>query len=240
MQDFTSHLLRSYFASTDWHPANSYLHLTSSSSTILLDFPIPTGVSLAVSSSPSSTFYSNHRLRCMPHLTGSAGYVFARTEKPLRLVGQEGDQDGESGIAGLRLRQCLDRFRIVNVPKRPEPKTQRWETDSGVEKRGEKGRDQSGDTDVVTDAKLSSLQFSTRLPIVWLSPCSLCSTGRSAHHTDITHLEPHCHGLLLSPSAAVDVQLQCSQFSRIISATSAAKSWCHGSRRYQSALYASE
>lgn len=141
MQDFTSHLLRSYFASTDWHTANSYLHLTSSSSTILLDFPIPTGVSLAVSSSPSSTFHSSHRLRCMPHLTGSAGYVFARTEKPLGLIGQDGDEGHEGGIAGIRLRQCLDRFRIVNVPKRPEPKTQRWETDSGVEKRGEKSID---------------------------------------------------------------------------------------------------
>jgi hypothetical protein len=105
MQDFPSYLLRHYFHSTDWHPSNSYLNLTSHSSSILLDFPIPNGLALSLSSSPTSAFFSTHRLRALPSLGGCAGYVVARTEKPL-------------AFGGTGLREVLERFRIVQISRR--------------------------------------------------------------------------------------------------------------------------
>ncbi|CAO1612928.1 unnamed protein product [Sympodiomycopsis kandeliae] len=117
MQDFTSQLLRAYFASTDWHPYNSYLHLTSFSSSILLDFPIPSGLSFSISSSPSPIFYSTHKLRALPQLAGSLGYVFASTDRPL-VLGHEQQQRETSAGGNWRLQDVLERFRIVNVPSR--------------------------------------------------------------------------------------------------------------------------
>lgn len=115
MRDFTSHLLRAYFTSTDWQPHNSYLHLTSSSSSILLDFNIPTGLSFSISSSSSPTFFSTHKLRALPDLAGSLGYVFAKTDRPLQLG--IGGPDGTT--SDLKLRDVLERFRVVNVPSNP-------------------------------------------------------------------------------------------------------------------------
>lgn len=142
MQDFTSHLLRAYFASTDWHPHNSYLHLTSLSSSILLDFPIPNGLSLSISSSPSPIFFSTHRLRALPQLAGSLGYIFASTERPLLLPSSRSTTlTGEEGIAtrDVGLRDVLERFRIVNVPSRPVGKDEVWQGGERVDTRGEYG-----------------------------------------------------------------------------------------------------
>lgn len=138
MPDLTSHLLRAYFAATDWHPYNSYLHLTSSSSSILLDFPIPAGLSFSISACPSPIFYSTHRLRALPHLAGSLGYVFASTDRPLRLDGREGDGSGSSQYGATkdaRLKDVLDRFRIVNSPTRPQSQAEAGGEESGGKNR---------------------------------------------------------------------------------------------------------
>lgn len=136
MQDFTSQLLRAYFSSTDWHPHNSYLHLTSFSSSILLDFAIPSGLSVSISSTPSPIFYSTHRLRALPQLAGSLGYVFASTDKPLGF-----GHGRTNGVAqdDLRLRDVLERFRIVNVPSRPQGRVEVGPDGEAKAKRGECG-----------------------------------------------------------------------------------------------------
>lgn len=127
MQDFTSQLLRAYFASTDWHPYNSYLHLTSFSSSILLDFPIPSGLSFSISSTPSPIFYSTHKLRALPQLAGSLGYVFASTDRPLVLgpgvARVANTTQTTSGQNDFKLQDVLERFRIVNAPTRPQERS---------------------------------------------------------------------------------------------------------------------
>ncbi|CAO1620725.1 unnamed protein product [Parajaminaea phylloscopi] len=135
MLDLTSHLLRAYFAATDWHPYNSYLHLTSSSSSILLDFPIPTGLSFSISSCPSPIFYSTHRLRALPTLAGSLGYVFASTDKPLRLDGSSEGPASSGATKDAQLRDVLDRFRIVTVPSTPSGKEEIWQGGQNIAKR---------------------------------------------------------------------------------------------------------
>lgn len=185
MHDFTSHLLRSYFQATDWHPYHSYLHLTSSSSSILLDFPIPAGLSFSISSSPSDVFFSNHRLRALPQLTGSLGYVYASTARPLQGFGIARTKSGTPSSGGKEsinspgsgdnsstfLHEVIDRFRIVNVPSRPQSqRPEIWQGGERVE-----GRDYLlyGCIHAPT-ARLDAL-YTTRIAPTWNLIVTACS-----------------------------------------------------------------
>jgi len=129
MHDFVSHVLHQYFISTDWSPSNSYLNLTSSSSCIL-DFPIPQGLSLSISASPSTPFFTTYTLRALPTLRGSVGYIFASTdpEKPPLNVGK--------GSKEVDFKDMTSRYRTLGIPRKPEGKDKVWLGGKRVDARG--------------------------------------------------------------------------------------------------------
>lgn len=122
MQDFVAHVLRRYYAQTEWNPYNSYLYLNSSSQAVL-DFSVPVGLSLSISASPSPPFFTSYRLRALPQLTGALGYIFASIEdnegnvKPLDIGGSSRD---------IRLKSLVDCFHIIDAPRKPVGKEQVW------------------------------------------------------------------------------------------------------------------
>ncbi|CCF54396.1 hypothetical protein NDA11_002674 [Ustilago hordei] len=109
MHDFVSHILRQYFQATSWNEYNSYLHLTSSSSAIL-DFRVPTGLSLSISASPTPPFFTTYRLGALPNLGAGIGYIYASTREPI---------DFGKSSRDVRLKEIIERFRIVESPRRP-------------------------------------------------------------------------------------------------------------------------
>lgn len=109
MHDFVSHILRRYFEATAWNEANSYLHLTSSSAAIL-DFPVPTGLSLSISASPTPPFFTTYRLGALPNLRAGIGYIYASTTHPIEFGKSSKD---------VKLKEIIERFRIVEAPRRP-------------------------------------------------------------------------------------------------------------------------
>ncbi|CAD6918306.1 unnamed protein product [Tilletia controversa] len=138
--DFSSHVLRRYFEATGWNEANSYLHLTSSSAA-LLDFTIPPGVSLSFSASPAPTFFNTYRLRALPSLRGSFGYIFASID-PERLAvdGSAGSParpqlDIGNSSARVRFKDVIDRFKINEMPRRPVGRQAVWQAGRRVDSR---------------------------------------------------------------------------------------------------------
>lgn len=131
MHDFVAHVLRRYYAQTDWNPYNSYLYLTSSSQAVL-DFAIPSGLSLSISASPSPPFFATYRLRALPQLTGALGYVFASIEdadgKPVGL-----DLGGSS--RHIQFKDFVERFRIVDAPRQPLGKDEVWHGGRRIDRR---------------------------------------------------------------------------------------------------------
>ncbi|SPO22262.1 related to Mitochondrial distribution and morphology protein 10 [Ustilago trichophora] len=117
MHDFVSHILRQYFHATAWNEYNSYLHLTSSSAAIL-DFPVPTGLSLSISASPTPPFFTTYRLGALPNLRAGIGYIYASTHNPI---------DFGRSSKDVKLKQIIERFRIVEAPRRPRSVTNRAE-----------------------------------------------------------------------------------------------------------------
>ncbi|SPO21458.1 related to Mitochondrial distribution and morphology protein 10 [Ustilago trichophora] len=117
MHDFVSHILRQYFHATAWNEYNSYLHLTSSSAAIL-DFPVPTGLSLSISASPTPPFFTTYRLGALPNLRAGVGYIYASTHNPI---------DFGKSSKDVKLKEIIERFRIVEAPRRPNSVTKRAE-----------------------------------------------------------------------------------------------------------------
>lgn len=105
MHDFVSHILRQYFHATNWNEYNSYLHLTSCSSAIL-DFCVPTGLSLSISASPTPPFFTTYRLGALPNLRAGIGYIYASTDSKIDFGGSSKD---------VRLKEIIERFRIVEA-----------------------------------------------------------------------------------------------------------------------------
>ncbi|GAK64877.1 mitochondrial distribution and morphology protein 10 [Moesziomyces antarcticus] len=113
MHDFVSHVLRRYFEATAWNEYNSYLHLTSSSASIL-DFPIPTGLTLSISASPTPPFFTTYRLGALPNLRAGIGYIYASTHAPINFGKSSKD---------VKLKEVIERFRIVEAPRKLPPQT---------------------------------------------------------------------------------------------------------------------
>lgn len=116
MYDFVSHILRRYFEATGWNEYNSYLNLTASSSAVL-DFAVPTGLSLSISACPTPPFFTSYRLGALPNLHAGIGYIYASTDEPLNFGSSSKD---------VRFKDILDRFRIVESPRPPRPKDHIW------------------------------------------------------------------------------------------------------------------
>ncbi|EPQ28242.1 uncharacterized protein PFL1_04069 [Pseudozyma flocculosa PF-1] len=125
MYDFVSHILRRYFEATGWNEHNSYLNLTASSSA-LLDFTIPSGLSLSISAAPASSFFTSYRLAALPNLRGGVGYIYSSTDTPL---------DIGSSSRDVNFKQIVERFRITEAPRRPQPKEPTWLAGERIDQR---------------------------------------------------------------------------------------------------------
>lgn len=115
MYDFVSHVLRRYFEATGWNEHNSYLNLHATSSA-LLDFPTPPGVSFSVSSRPSPPFFTSYHLHALPVLQGSIGYMFTRVQGKHGAALDIGQSSGQVG-----LQRMMERFQVPPLPASPAP-----------------------------------------------------------------------------------------------------------------------
>ena len=116
MHDFVSHILRRYFEATHWNEYNSYLHLTSSSCSVL-DFPVPTGLALSISASPTPPFFTTYRLGALPNLHAGIGYIYASTRTPI---------DFGRSSKDVRLKSIIERFRIVEATRKQTERQYYW------------------------------------------------------------------------------------------------------------------
>ncbi|KZS97643.1 mitochondrial distribution and morphology protein 10 [Sistotremastrum niveocremeum HHB9708] len=113
MHPFASYVLRSYYAATGWNEDNLYSNLTRSS-TAILDFIVPRGLNFSISKSPNALFKTTYSMTALPSLNGSVGYIFTSCDLNL------------TGSADVRLKDMIDRFRVYDVPHRPEAQEEIW------------------------------------------------------------------------------------------------------------------
>ncbi|PPQ99904.1 hypothetical protein CVT24_009585 [Panaeolus cyanescens] len=113
MHPFASYVLRSYYKATGWNEDNLYANLTRSSNAIL-DFTVPRGLHFSVSKSPNALFKTTYSMTAMPSLNGSVGYIF--TSCPLDV----------KSSGNVRFKDMIERFKVYDQPRRPEPKDEEW------------------------------------------------------------------------------------------------------------------
>ncbi|KAF8211334.1 mitochondrial distribution and morphology protein 10 [Mycena galopus ATCC 62051] len=113
MHPFASYVLRSYYKATGWNEDNLYANLTRSSNAIL-DFTVPRGLHLSVSKSPNSLFKTTYSMNAMPSLNGSVGYIFTSCDLDVKASGN------------VRFKDMIERFKVYDQPRRPEPKEEEW------------------------------------------------------------------------------------------------------------------
>ncbi|KAF7331920.1 Mitochondrial distribution and morphology protein 10 [Mycena kentingensis (nom. inval.)] len=122
MHSFASYVLRAYYKATDWNEDNLYANITRSSNAIL-DFTVPRGLHLSVSKSPNSLFNTTYSMNAMPSLNGSIGYIFSSSHLNIKSSGD------------VRFKDMLERFRVYEQPRRPDPKEEEFFQGKLVDKR---------------------------------------------------------------------------------------------------------
>lgn len=122
MHPFASYVLRSYYKATGWNEDNLYANLTRSSNAIL-DFTVPRGLHLTVSKSPNALFKTTYSMTAMPSLHGSVGYIFTSCDLDVKSSGN------------VRFKNMIERFKVYDQPRRPEPKEEEWLAGEQVQKR---------------------------------------------------------------------------------------------------------
>jgi len=90
----------------------------------ILDFAIPRGLHFSVSKSPNALFKTSYSMMAMPSLQGSVGYIFTSCDLDIKASGN------------VRFKDMIDRFRVYEQPRRPEPKAEEWLAGDRVDKRG--------------------------------------------------------------------------------------------------------
>lgn len=123
MHPFASYVLRSYYKATGWNEDNLYANLTRSSSA-LLDFTVPHGLHFSVSKSPNDLFKTTYAMTAMPSLQGSVGYIFTSCDLDVKSSGN------------VRFKDMIERFKVYDTPRRPEPKEEVYLAGERVDKRG--------------------------------------------------------------------------------------------------------
>ncbi|EMD40661.1 hypothetical protein CERSUDRAFT_111241 [Gelatoporia subvermispora B] len=113
MHPFASYVLRSYYRATGWNEDNLYANLTRSSNAIL-DFNVPRGLQFSISKSPNALFKTTYSLNALPSLNGSVGYIFTSCELDVK------------SSKDVRFKNMVERFRVYDVPRRPEGKEEEW------------------------------------------------------------------------------------------------------------------
>jgi len=94
-------------------------------SAAILDFTVPRGLHFSVSKSPNDLFKTTYSMTAMPSLHGSVGYIFTSCDLNV----------GSSG--NVRFKDMIERFRVYDQPRRPEPKEEEWLAGEKVNNRGE-------------------------------------------------------------------------------------------------------
>ncbi|KAH9938575.1 mitochondrial distribution and morphology protein 10 [Fomitopsis serialis] len=113
MHPFASYVLRSYYRATGWNEDNLYANLTRSSNAVL-DFTVPRGLHFSISKSPSPLFKNTYSMNALPSLNGSVGYIFTSCELNVK------------GSGDVRFKDMVDRFKVYDLPRRPEGKEEEW------------------------------------------------------------------------------------------------------------------
>ncbi|PPQ79534.1 hypothetical protein CVT25_003416 [Psilocybe cyanescens] len=113
MHPFASYVLRSYYKATGWNEDNLYANLTRSSSA-LLDFSVPHGLHFSVSKAPNALFKTTYAMTAMPSLQGSVGYIFTSCDLNVKSSGN------------VRFKDMIERFKVYDQPRRPDPKEEEW------------------------------------------------------------------------------------------------------------------
>ncbi|KAH9940569.1 mitochondrial distribution and morphology protein 10 [Amylocystis lapponica] len=113
MHPFATYVLRSYYRATGWNEDNLYANLTRSSNAIL-DFSVPRGLHFSISKSPNPLFKTSYSMNALPSLNGSGGYIFTSCDLDVK------------GSGDVRFKDMIDRFKVYDVPYRPEGKEEEW------------------------------------------------------------------------------------------------------------------
>ncbi|KIY73417.1 mitochondrial distribution and morphology protein 10 [Cylindrobasidium torrendii FP15055 ss-10] len=122
MHPFASYVLRSYYKATGWNEDNLFSNLTRSSD-VILDFTVPKGLNLSISKSPNALFKTTYSMNAMPSLNGSVGYIFSSCDLNIQSSGT------------VRFREMIERFKVYDQPRRPEPKDEEWVAGQRVDAR---------------------------------------------------------------------------------------------------------
>ncbi|KAF9514168.1 hypothetical protein BS47DRAFT_1372374 [Hydnum rufescens UP504] len=113
MHPYASIILQKYYKATGWNEDNLYSNLTRSSAAIL-DFPVPRGVHFHISKSPNPLFKTTYSMNALPSLNGSVGYIFTSCDLNLR------------SSSDVRLKDVVERFKVYDLPRKPEGKSEEW------------------------------------------------------------------------------------------------------------------
>ncbi|KAL0949595.1 hypothetical protein HGRIS_009643 [Hohenbuehelia grisea] len=113
MHPFAEYVLRSYYQATGWNADNLFSNFLRSSEAIL-DFAVPHGLHLSISKSPNAMFKTAYSMTAMPSLSGSVGYIFTSCDLDVQTSGN------------VRFKNMIDRFKVYDRPRRPEPKEEVW------------------------------------------------------------------------------------------------------------------
>ncbi|KAI5125028.1 hypothetical protein M0805_007452 [Coniferiporia weirii] len=119
---FTTYVLRKYYQATGWNEDNLFSNLTRSSDA-LLDFAVPKGLQFSISKAPNGLFRTTYSMNALPSLNGSVGYIFSSCDLDLKSSGD------------VRFKDVVERFKVFDVPKRPEGKPEEWLAGSRVDTR---------------------------------------------------------------------------------------------------------
>ncbi|KZW04042.1 mitochondrial distribution and morphology protein 10 [Exidia glandulosa HHB12029] len=122
MHPFASYILKNYYRQTGWNEDNLYSNLTRSS-TAILDFNVPRGLHINISKSPNALFKTTYSMNALPTLNGSVGYIFTSCE-----VNIPSSQD-------VRFKDTIERFKVFDQPRRPEPRDEVWQQGRRVDAR---------------------------------------------------------------------------------------------------------
>jgi distribution and morphology protein 10 len=90
----------------------------------LLDFAVPKGLQLSIAKAPNALFRTTCSMNALPSLNGSLGYIFSTCNLDLKNSGD------------VLFKDVVERFKIHDVPKRPEGKDEEWLGGERVDTRG--------------------------------------------------------------------------------------------------------
>lgn len=100
------YVLKSFYKSTGWNEDNIYYHFTETSDN-LLNFTIPRGFSVTVSSQPTSNSFTSYTLSDLGFVSGSISYLY--TSKPLIHIKPSSEINLKEVIAGYKVLEPLSK-----------------------------------------------------------------------------------------------------------------------------------